>query len=152
MLFLTISRLWEVDISVSQGPPGDHVPADPNGEHRSGGAEFLVQHRLRDVGVQVANVERSHRITPGRCVHISGFTQEENTKVPSNTPEKIPIWRIPGPSCVNSWKESATIEKAMFSEVFLLWRQQGLLLGFLKILLFFFLKRVYFFNYKIVFI
>lgn len=73
--FLTISWLGEVDISVSQGSPGDHVSAYPNGEHRSGWAEFLIQHSLRDVGVQVANVERSHRITPRRRVHISEFTK-----------------------------------------------------------------------------
>lgn len=79
--FLTVGRLREVHVSVSQGAPGDHVPAYPNGEHRSGGAEFLVQHSLRDVGVQVANVERSHRITPRRCVHISHLT-EVNAKLP----------------------------------------------------------------------
>ena len=75
VVFLTISWLGEVDISVSQGSPGDHVPAYPNRKHRSGWAEFLVQHSLRDVRVQVANVERSHRITPRRCVHISEFTK-----------------------------------------------------------------------------
>lgn len=68
--FLTVSGLREVHIGISEGAPGDHVSAYPNGEHRSGRAEFLVQHSLRDVGVQVANVERSHRITPCRCVHL----------------------------------------------------------------------------------
>lgn len=72
---LTVSWLREVDIRVSQGSPGDHVSADPDREHRSGWAEFLVQHRLGDVGVQVANVERSHRVTPRRCVHISDLTE-----------------------------------------------------------------------------
>lgn len=71
----TVSRLGEVHIGVSERAPGDHVSADPNGEHRAGGAEFLVQHRLGDVGVQVANVQRSHRIIPRRCVHISVFTK-----------------------------------------------------------------------------
>lgn len=75
VLFLTVSRLGEVHISVSQGAPGDHVSAYPNGEHRSGWAEFLIQHSLRDIGVQVANVERSHWITPRRCVHISDLTE-----------------------------------------------------------------------------
>lgn len=69
-VWLTVSGLREVDISVSQGAAGDHVPADPDGEHRSGGAELLIQHSLRDVGVQVANVERSHRVTPCRSVHF----------------------------------------------------------------------------------
>lgn len=67
---LTVSGLREVHISISEGAPGDHVSADPNGEHRSGGAELLVQHSLRYVWVQVANVERSHRITPRRSVHF----------------------------------------------------------------------------------
>lgn len=71
---LTVSRLREVHISISEGAPGDHVAADPDGEHRSGWAEFLVQHRLRDVGVQIANVERSHRIAPRRCVHIAAVS------------------------------------------------------------------------------
>lgn len=71
--FLTVSRLREVHVSISKGAPGDHVSAYPNGEHRSGWAEFLIQHSLRDIGVQVANVEGSHRITPRRCVHISGL-------------------------------------------------------------------------------
>lgn len=75
--FLTVSGLGEVDIGVSEGPPGDHVSAYPNGEHRSGGAEFLIQHSLRDVRVQVTNVERSHRITPGRCVHFPNFQKEK---------------------------------------------------------------------------
>lgn len=73
----TVSRLGEVDVRVPEGAPGDHVSADPNGEHRAGWAEFLVQHRLRDVGVQVANVQRSHGIIPRRCVHISVFTKAD---------------------------------------------------------------------------
>lgn len=89
LFFLTVSGLREVHISVSEGSAGDHVSADPDGEHRSGWAELLIEHRLRDVGVQVANVERSHRITPGRCVHILDFTLGMNARFsPQKTPEK----------------------------------------------------------------
>lgn len=90
---LTVSRLWEVHISVSQRPPGDHVSADPNGEHRSGWAEFLVQHSLRDVGVQVANIERSHRITPRRCVHIADFRGWTQGFVLKNA-RKMSVWSL----------------------------------------------------------
>lgn len=86
--FLTVSGLREVHISVSEGSPGDHVAAHPNGEHRSGWAELLVQHCLRDIGVQVANVEGSHRITPGRCVHISGFTTGMRSRFHSKRQKK----------------------------------------------------------------
>lgn len=80
---LTVGRLGEVHIRVSEGAPGDHVSTYPNGEHRSGGAEFLVQHSLRDIGVQVADVERSHRIAPGRRVHASDSTETMWTTLPS---------------------------------------------------------------------
>lgn len=75
----TVSGLGEVHVCVSEGAPGDHVSADPNGEHRAGWAEFLVQHRLRDVGVQVANVQRSHRIIPRCCIHIAVFTKAKTS-------------------------------------------------------------------------
>lgn len=84
---LTVRRLREVHVCVSQGATGDHVPAHPDGEHRAGGAELLVQHSLRDVGVQVANVERSHRVTPRRRVHISDWTRV-NVKVPLKRKKK----------------------------------------------------------------
>lgn len=75
----TVSGLGEVHICVSEGAPGDHVSADPDGEHRAGWAEFLVQHSLRDVGVQVANVQRSHRIIPSRRVHVAVFARAKTS-------------------------------------------------------------------------
>lgn len=70
--FLTVSRLLEVHIGIAQWAPGNHVTTNPNWQDWSGRAEFLIQHSLRDIRVQVADIERSHRITPrGRCVHFS---------------------------------------------------------------------------------
>lgn len=74
---LTVSRLGEVHISVSQGSSRDHVPAHADGQHRSGRAELLVQHSLRDVRVQVAHVQRSHGITAAGRVHISDFSKKK---------------------------------------------------------------------------
>lgn len=78
--FLTVGGLGEVDISISQGAAGDHVPADPDGEHRAGRAELLVQHRLGDVGVQVAHIQRSHGVTARRRVHGSVLIQKKKKK------------------------------------------------------------------------
>lgn len=91
----TVSRLGEVHIRVSEWAPGDHVSADPNGEHRAGWAEFLVQHSLRDVGVQVANVQRSHRIIPRRCVHISVFTKANAKTSSKMLKKKKKCWSTP---------------------------------------------------------
>jgi len=69
---LTVRRLLEVDVGIAQRAPRDHIPTHADGQHRAGRTEFLIQHSLRDIRVQVAHIERSHRITPrGRCVHIS---------------------------------------------------------------------------------
>ncbi len=70
---LTVRRLLEVDVGIAQRAPRDHIPTHADGQHRAGRTEFLIQHSLRDIRVQVAHVERSHRITPlRRCVHVSG--------------------------------------------------------------------------------
>lgn len=99
VLILTVGRLREVHIGISKGAPGDHVSAYSNGEHRAGGAELLVQHSLRDVGVQVADVQRSHRITPRRRVHISDLTKV-NVKLASKKMlrGRETGYRIPGPN------------------------------------------------------
>ncbi len=70
---LTVRRLLEVDVGIAQRAPRDHIPTHADGQHRAGRTEFLIQHSLRDIRVQVAHVKRSHRITPlRRCVHVSG--------------------------------------------------------------------------------
>ncbi len=70
---LTVPRLLEVDVGIAQRAPRDHIPTHADGQHRAGRTEFLIQHSLRDIRVQVAHIERSHRITPRRrCVHVSG--------------------------------------------------------------------------------
>lgn len=69
-LSLTICWLLEVDVGVAQGAAGDHVPADPNGQHGPGGAELLIEHGLGDIGVQVSHVQRGHGVAAGGRVHL----------------------------------------------------------------------------------
>lgn len=66
---LTVRWLLEVDVRVAQRAARNHVSADADGEHRAGRAELLIQHGLRDVRVQVAHVQRSHRVAAPRRVH-----------------------------------------------------------------------------------
>lgn len=69
-LSLTICGLLEVDVGVAQGSAGDHIPADPNGQHGPGRAELLIEHGLGDIGVQVPHVQRGHGVTAGGRVHL----------------------------------------------------------------------------------
>jgi len=59
---LGISRLLEVDVGISEGPPGNHVPAHTDGEDRARGGELLEEHRLGYLGGQIAHIERGHGI------------------------------------------------------------------------------------------
>lgn len=68
---LTVRWLLEVDIGVSKGTPGDHVPTDPDREDGSGWAEFLVQHGLGDVRMQIPDVQGSHGVAGSAGVHRS---------------------------------------------------------------------------------
>lgn len=61
-------RLLKVHVGIAQRPPGDHVPADSDRQHRAAGRELLKQHSLRHVGVQIADVQRRHGII-GSWVH-----------------------------------------------------------------------------------
>lgn len=67
---LTIRRLLEVYIGVSQGTPGDHVPTDPDREDCSGWAEFLVQHGLGHILMQISDVQGGHGVTGSTGVHF----------------------------------------------------------------------------------
>lgn len=69
-LLLTVGRLLEVDVGIAQGAAGDHIAADPDGQHRPRGAELFVQHGLGDVRVQVAHVQGGHGVAAGRSVHL----------------------------------------------------------------------------------
>ena len=63
---LTISGLLEVDVGVAKRPPGDHVPAHPDGEDGARGGELLEEHGLGDLGCQVSHVETRHGVVgPG---------------------------------------------------------------------------------------
>ena len=65
----TIGRLLEVDVRITEGTPSDHVPAYSDWEDRPGRAEFLVQHGLRDVLMQVSHVQRGHGVTGRAGIH-----------------------------------------------------------------------------------
>ena len=45
----SVGRLLEIHVSVSQRHPGDHVPADSNGEDGSGRGELFKKHGLGDI-------------------------------------------------------------------------------------------------------
>ena len=69
-LVLTVSRLLEVDVGITQGAAGDHIAADPDGQHRPRRTELFVQHGLGDVRVQVTHVQGGHGVAAGRSVHL----------------------------------------------------------------------------------
>lgn len=58
--FLTVRHVLKVDIGVAERPSGDHVAAHPDGQNCADRAEFLEQHCLGHVRMQVSNVQRSH--------------------------------------------------------------------------------------------
>lgn len=66
----TVSWLLEVDIGVSEGSAGDHVPADPDREDSSGGAEFLIQHGLCHICMEIPDVQGGHGVTGSARVHF----------------------------------------------------------------------------------
>ncbi len=69
---ITIGRLLKVDVGVTQRPPGDHVPADPDGQDGSGCRKLLEEHRLGHIRSKVADVEGSHRVVGSGCGSGSG--------------------------------------------------------------------------------
>lgn len=71
----TVRWLLEVNIGVSKGTPGDHVPTDPDREDRSGWAEFLVQHGLGHILMQVPDVQGGHGVTGSAGIHIQVLTK-----------------------------------------------------------------------------
>ena len=66
----TVSRLLEVDIGIAEGSAGDHVSADSDGEDGPGRAEFLVEHGLGNVWMQVPHIEGSHRVARRAGIHV----------------------------------------------------------------------------------
>lgn len=67
---LTVGGLLEVDVGVSERAAGHHVPAHPDGEDGTRGAELLVQHGLRDVRVQISHIQGRHGVTGSTGVHL----------------------------------------------------------------------------------
>lgn len=115
---LTVCGLLEVHIGVTQRSPGDHVATHTDGQHRSRRAEFLVQHCLRDVGVQVAHIQGSHGVTACcGCIHNS-----------QGTADRAAYSRAPGASVQSGVKPSA--ESGRSSETGMLRRPAGPRLSF----------------------
>lgn len=53
----TVSRLLEIDIGIAKGSAGDHVSAYSDGQNGPSRAEFLVEHGLSNVWMQVPHIE-----------------------------------------------------------------------------------------------
>lgn len=66
----TVSWLLEVDIGVSERTPSNHVPAHPDRQDGPGRAEFLIQHGLSHVLMEVPDVEGGHGVTWSTGVHV----------------------------------------------------------------------------------
>lgn len=67
----TVRWLLEVDIGISKRTPSNHVPTDPDRQDSPGRAEFLVQHGLGHVLVEVPDVQGGHGVTRSTGVHVS---------------------------------------------------------------------------------
>lgn len=67
--WLTVGRLLEVHVGIAEGPAGDHVSAHSDRQDGPGRAEFLVEHGLGYVLVQVSHVKGSHRVAWRAWVH-----------------------------------------------------------------------------------
>lgn len=68
---LTVSRLLEVDIGVAQRAPSNHVTTDTDGKHGSSSRKLLKQSSLRNVGVQVPDIQRGHLIILAARIHLA---------------------------------------------------------------------------------
>lgn len=66
----TISRLLEVDIGIAEGSAGDHVSAHSDGENGPSRAEFLVEHGLGNVWMQVSHIEGGHWVAGRARIHV----------------------------------------------------------------------------------
>ena len=66
----TISRLLEVNIGIAKRTAGNHVSAHPDGEDGSSRAEFLVEHGLGNVWVQIPYIEGGHWIARRAWIHV----------------------------------------------------------------------------------
>lgn len=66
----TVSRLLEIDIGISKGSAGDHVSAYSDGQNGPSRAEFLVEHGLGNVWMQVSHIEWSHRVARRAGIHV----------------------------------------------------------------------------------
>lgn len=66
---LTVCGLLEIHVRVAEGSARYQVATDANREDWPRGGEFLEEHGLRDVGMQVPNVQRRHGVVWGARIH-----------------------------------------------------------------------------------
>lgn len=66
----TVSRLLEIDIGIAKGSAGDHVSAYSDGKNGPSRAEFLVEHGLGNVWMQVSHIEWSHWVARRAGIHV----------------------------------------------------------------------------------
>lgn len=67
----TVGGLLEVDIGIAKRTAGDHVSAYSDGQDGPGWAEFLVEHGLGNVWVQVPHIEGRHRVAWRARIHAN---------------------------------------------------------------------------------
>lgn len=93
-LALTVGRLLEVDVGIAQGAAGDHIAADPDGQHRPRRAELFIQHGLGDIRVQVTHVQGGHGVAAGGSVHLPGphdpKPRQDSSRGPHRTKGVLP--------------------------------------------------------------
>ena len=65
---LTVGWLLKFDIGVAEGAASDDIATHANGDYGAGLAKLLEERGLVYVRVEVADVERSYRVT-GRSLH-----------------------------------------------------------------------------------
>ena len=67
---ITIRRLLEVDVCISETATSDHISANTNAQHRASCRELLKQHSLGHLGMQIPDVQRRHWIWRLTLVHL----------------------------------------------------------------------------------
>lgn len=70
---LTISRLLEVNISITERTSGNHITTDAYREYRPSWWKLLEKHRLGDITMQVTHIKWGHRVIWSSRIHCNKF-------------------------------------------------------------------------------
>lgn len=71
MIILTISRLLEVNISVTERTSSNHITTDAYREYGPSRGKLLEKHRLRDITMQVTHVKWGHGVIRSSRIHYN---------------------------------------------------------------------------------